>query len=87
MTKQQTETTTPPEESGFKELEFREWEESFMWVATGPFGVKFKVINWDGYYEVNADGCGAIRKGLPTYEAAAQAANEHCHKELGRWVR
>lgn len=85
MTKPQS---TPP---GFKELEFRE-NESGAFEASGPFGSVWLVWKYSALYWA-CRGClvdGATiheTAKLKSRKSAVQAANEHCHKELGRWVQ
>ena len=83
-------TTTPPEGPGFKELEFQE-DTYLAFGAEGPFGVSYRVWKssldslWRWRWQLR--GAESAAATAPTYSAAVQAANEHCHKELGRWVR
>ncbi len=78
--------STPP---GFKELEFRDDPDSLhILIATGPFGLDYKI--WDDGESLEVWFCGGdvwVGSDNEDLEDAKAAANEHCHKEIGRWVR
>ena len=75
-----------PQITPFKELEFREHVPG-AYFAIGPFGVEYRVWCRGVTWACRAVDRDWVAQNFTTYSAAVQAANEHCWKELRRWVR